>query len=66
MISGHRNANLVITEVERKFSAAKKLLVLPSGNIRVGTCSGEPLGHFINVISVFFKELISGSSTYHF
>ena len=66
MISGHRNANFVIAEVERKFSAAKKLLVLPAGDIRVGTCSGEPLGHFIDVISIFFKKLISGSPAYHF
>ena len=55
------DSDRVVAQVQREFTTAKKLLVLPAAVVGVSHNAGEPLGHFVNVVVVFLEVLEAAS-----
>ena len=66
MVIGSRDADGVVTQFQCEFSRPQELLVLPTSGIGVSTKTREPLGDFVDVVSVFFEQFTSRTTADEF
>ena len=62
VVTRHRDAHVVVSELERELAAAEELLVLPSHPVVVRTEAGEELGNGIQVVVLLREMLVAASA----